>query len=480
MNNWKNGQNHPKKPWKNGQKILILPWKNGKIMINRKINKYLVDYFEKSKNALLLTGARQVGKTFSIRQFGLSHYECFLELNFADNLSAAKAIASATNANDVLIRLSLLSAKPLVAGKTLIFFDEVQECPEIITAIKFLVEDGRYRYILSGSLLGVDLGNIRSLPVGYMTTKEMFPLDFEEFIEALGVSDNIIKSLKISWNEMIPVDEFIHNKMMQIFRLYLIVGGMPQAVQTYIDSNNLQHVIEVQDSIVEMYKKDISKYDSSRKLDIEELYELIAPELNAKNKRFVLKSLNKNAKFSRLENSFLWLKDAGVAVPVYNVEEPKSPLVLSRSRNLFKLFLSDVGLLAKQYADGIQLNIINGNDNINYGAIFENFVAQELHAHAFPLFYFNSKKQGEIDFLIEKDGMVVPIEVKSGKDYERHRALRNVLSNLDYNIDKGIVLCNANVSNDNNICYMPIYMIMFMQHNNNLPLKFTINLDGLQ
>ena len=449
-------------------------------MINRKINKYLVDYFEKSKNALLLTGARQVGKTFSIRQFGLSHYECFLELNFADNLSAAKAIASATNANDVLIRLSLLSAKPLVAGKTLIFFDEVQECPEIITAIKFLVEDGRYRYILSGSLLGVDLGNIRSLPVGYMTTKEMFPLDFEEFIEALGVSDNIIKSLKISWNEMIPVDEFIHNKMMQIFRLYLIVGGMPQAVQTYIDSNNLQHVIEVQESIVEMYKKDISKYDSSRKLDIKELYELIAPELNAKNKRFVLKSLNKNAKFSRLENSFLWLKDAGVALPVYNVEEPKSPLVLARSRNLFKLFLSDVGLLAKQYADGIQLNIINGNDNINYGAIFENFVAQELHAHGFPLFYFNSKKQGEIDFLIEKDGMVVPIEVKSGKDYERHRALRNVLSNLDYNIDKGIVLCNANVSNDNNICYMPIYMIMFMQHNNNLPLKFTINLDGLQ
>lgn len=449
-------------------------------MINRKINKYLVEYFEKSKNALLLTGARQVGKTFSIRQFGLSHYECFLELNFADNLSAAKAIASATNANDVLIRLSLLSAKPLVAGKTLIFFDEVQECPEIITAIKFLVEDGRYRYILSGSLLGVDLGNIRSLPVGYMTTKEMFPLDFEEFIEALGVSDNIIKSLKISWNEMIPVDEFIHNKMMQIFRLYLIVGGMPQAVQTYIDSNNLQHVIEVQDSIVEMYKKDISKYDSSRKLYIEELYELIAPELSTKNKRFVLKSLNKNAKFSRLENSFLWLKDAGVALPVYNVEEPKSPLVLARSRNLFKLFLSDVGLLAKQYANGIQLNIINGNDNINYGAIFENFVAQELHAHGFPLFYFNSKKQGEIDFLIEKDGMVVPIEVKSGKDYERHRALRNVLSNLDYNIDKGIVLYNANVSNDNNLCYMPIYMIMFMQHNNNLPLKFTINLDGLQ
>ncbi len=449
-------------------------------MVNRKINKYLVDFFEKSKTALLLTGARQVGKTFSIRQFGLSHYECFLELNFAENPSAAEAVAKSTNANDLLMRLSLLSNKLLLPGKTLIFFDEVQECPEIITAIKFLVEDGRFHYILSGSLLGVDLGDIRSLPVGYMTIKEMFPLDFEEFIKALGVSDEIIDSLEYCWKEKHPIDGFVHSRMMQIFRLYLIVGGMPQAVQTYLDSNDLQEVMAIQDSIVEMYKRDISKYDPSRKLYIEELFELIAPELNSKNKRFVLKSLNKHAKFSRLENSFLWLKDAGVALPVYNVEEPKTPLILSRSRNLFKLFLADVGLLAKQYANGIQLSIINGDDHINYGAIFENFVAQELHAHGFPLFYFNSKKQGEIDFLIENDGVVVPIEVKSGKDYERHRALRNVISNQDYNIDQGIVLCNANVSNNNGICYMPIYMIMFMRHNNHLPLKYTINLDGLQ
>ncbi len=449
-------------------------------MINRKIDRYLVNFFSKSKTALLITGARQVGKTFSIRQFGQSHYECFFELNFADNPSAAAAVAKSSNANDVLMRLSLLSNKPLLPGKTLIFFDEVQECPNLITAIKFLVEDGRFHYILSGSLLGVDLGNIRSLPVGYMTIKEMFPLDFDEFIKALGVSEEIIDSLESSWGKKLPVDDFVHDRMMQIFRLYLIVGGMPQAVQTYLDSNNLRQVMEIQDSIVEMYKKDISKYDSSRKLYIEELFELIAPELNAKNKRFVLKSLNKNAKYSRLENSFLWLKDAGVALPVYNVEEPKTPLILSRSRNLFKLFLSDVGLLAKQYADGIQLNIINGNDNINYGAIFENFVAQELHAHGFPLFYFNSKKQGEIDFLIEKDGSVLPIEVKSGKDYERHRALRNVLSNQDYDIDQGFVLCNANVSHDNNICYLPIYMIMFLQRDNQPPVTFSINLDGLK
>lgn len=454
--------------------------KKSTIMINRKIDKYLVHFFKKNNNALLITGARQVGKTFSIRQYGLSHYESFLELNFADNPSAAKAIVNATSANDIMMRLSLLSSQPLVPGKTLVFFDEVQECPEIITAIKFLVEDGRYRYILSGSLLGVDLGNIRSLPVGYMTTKEMFPLDFEEFIQALGVSDNIIKALEKSWNEKSIVDDFIHNKMMQIFRLYLIVGGMPQAAQAYLDSSDLQQVMTIQDSIMEMYKRDISKYDPSRKLYIEELYHLIAPELNAKNKRFLLKSLNKNAKFSRLENSFLWLKDAGVALPTYNVEEPKTPLVLSRARNLFKLFLSDVGLLAKQYADGIQLRIINNDSNINFGAIFENFVAQELHAHGFPLYYFNSKKQGEIDFLIEKDGKVVPIEVKSGKDYERHRALRNVVSNPDYDIDQGIVLCNANVSNASDICYMPIYMIMFMQRHNNLPVKFSLNLDGLK
>lgn len=448
-------------------------------MINRKIDSYLADFFKNSENALLLTGARQVGKTFSIRQFGNSHYESFIELNFAENPSAAQSVANSTNTADLFLRLSLLTSKPFIPKKTLIFFDEVQECPEIITTIKFLVEDGRYDYILSGSLLGVDMGNIRSLPVGYMTIKEMFPLDFEEFALALGVSDLIMESLQSCWDKRQAVDDFVHKKMMQIFRLYLVVGGMPQAVQTYLDSNNLQQVMAVQESIVEMYKKDIAKYDPEHKLYIEELYNLIAPELNSKNKRFILKSLNNNAKFTRLENSFLWLKDAGVALPVYNVEEPKVPLVLSRSRNLFKLFMSDVGLLAKQYANGIQLRIINGDDAVNYGAVFENFIAQELHAHSFPLYYFNSKKQGEIDFLIEKDGVVLPIEVKSGKDYERHRALRNVLSNQDYNIDNAIVFCNSNVSVETNICYLPMYMAMFLKKDNIQSLKYSIDLTGL-
>ncbi len=448
-------------------------------MIKRKIDSTLARFFKDNNHALLVTGARQVGKTYSIRQFGNTNYECFLELNFADNPTAAQAIVKATNANDLLMRLSLLSNKPLIAKKTLIFFDEVQECPEIITAIKFLVEDGRYSYILSGSLLGVDLNNIRSLPVGYMSIIEMFPLDYEEFMTALGIRADIIETIKKCWTQKTAIDEFVHEKLMQIYRLYLIVGGMPAVVQSYLDNSDLYQVMEVQSSIIEMYKKDISKYDPKHKLYIEEIYELIAPELNAKNKRFVLKKLNEKAKFSRLENSFLWLKDAGVAIPVYNVDEPKSPLVLSRTRNLFKLFLSDVGLLAQQYADGIQLKLLNGDESINYGSIYENFIAQELHAHGFNLYYFNSKKQGEVDFLIEKNGKVIPLEIKSGKDYERHRALRNIISNSDYDIDNAYVFCNSNVSIDGNITYMPIYMAMFLKKGSSGSINYTIDLSQI-
>lgn len=185
--------------------------------------------------------------------------------------------------------------------------------------------------------------------------------------------------------------------MMELYRLYLVVGGMPDAVRQYLETNNLQTVIRIQRDIINLYKRDISKYDSGNKLYIEEIFNLIPPELNAKNKRFVLKNLNENAKFSRLQNSFLWLTDAGVALPVYNVEEPKVPLLLSRSRNLFKLFQSDVGLLAAQYAEGIQLRIIEGGSDINYGSVYENAVAQELTAHGFNTYYYNNKKRGELD-----------------------------------------------------------------------------------
>ena len=447
-------------------------------MLNRKIDKYLIEYYQKSGNALLITGARQVGKTYSIREFGKG-FKSFIEINFIENPDAVGLFKDAKGSTDILMRLSIITNVPMIKGDTLIFFDEVQECPDIVTAIKFLVDEGSYRYILSGSLLGVELKDIRSVPVGYMGVKEMFPLDFEEFITCVGINDNVIATVKEAWTKRRPVDDFIHNKMMELFRLYLIVGGMPAAVSKYLESNNLQEVLAVQQEIIQLYKKDIAKYDPDNKLYIEEIFNLIPPELNAKNKRFILKRLNENAKYERYENSFLWLKNAGVAIPVYNVEEPKVPLLLARSRNLLKLFLNDIGLLAAQYADGIQVRIIKGDKDINFGSIYENAVAQELVAHGFEPYFYNSKKRGEIDFVIENNGKVLPIEVKSGKDYVYHRALSNIMDCEEYDLPEALVLNNDNLTVEGRITYVPVYMVMFIVKSDPSVTQYRVDISEL-
>lgn len=447
-------------------------------MLHRKVNTFIRRFYSTSRNALLLTGARQVGKTYSIREFGKT-FKSFVEINFIENPEAVNLLKGAKSSQDLLLRLSTLTSQPLIKGETLIFFDEVQRCPDIVTAIKFLVDEGSYRYILSGSLLGVELKDLRSEPVGYMAIKDMYPMDFEEFITNLGISETVVDSLHEAWQERTPVDDFIHQKLMELFRLYLIVGGMPAAVSKYMETNNLQEVMDVQQQIIRLYKRDIAQYDPNNKLYIEDIFNLIPPELNAKNKRFILKRLNENTKFDRVENSFLWLKNAGVALPVYNVEEPKLPLLLARSRNLFKLFQSDVGLLASQYAEGIQMRIIMGDKDINFGAIYENAVAQELVAHGMTTYYYNNKKQGELDFIVELNGKVLPIEVKSGKDYESHRALSNVLQQEAYDLPEAVVFNNDNLHTKSKIIYAPIYMVMFLEKNNEAPSYYKIDLSGL-
>lgn len=454
-------------------------WIKGNAMLNRKIDSYLAEYYSKSKNALLVTGARQTGKTYSIRKFGES-FKSFVEINFIELPEAVNLFVNVRDSKDVLLRLSAIADKPLIKGDTLVFFDEVQRCPEIVTFIKFLVDEGSYRYILSGSLLGVELEDLRSVPVGYMGIKEMFPLDFEEFVRAVGLTAGVVEAVRSAWKDRKPVDDFIHTKMMELFRLYLVVGGMPAAVNEYIETNNLRNVMNVQKEIVTLYKKDIAQYDKQDKLKIEEIFNLIPPELNAKNKRFILKNLNENAKYNNYQNDFLWLKNAGVAIPVYNAEEPKVPLLLSRSRNLFKLFQNDVGLLASQYAGNLQLRLISGDSNINYGAIYENAVAQELLAHGFCLYYYNSKRNGEVDFVVEYNGDVLPVEVKSGKDYVRHRALSNIMDSGAFDIPCALVLNNENMKVAGSIIYAPIYMVMFLDNAYSEELTYKIDLSGLE
>jgi hypothetical protein len=437
-------------------------------MINRKIYNYLRDFFLKDRKSLLLTGARQVGKTFAIRTVGKEVFDSFVEFNFIKTPKLKSIFDNPIDTNDILLRISALTNVKLKPGKTLIFFDEVQECPEIVTAIKFLVDEGSYRYVMSGSLLGVELKDLRSVPVGYMVEKEMYPLDFEEFALALGMSEVVMSLVHRCYEKRIPVDTVVHEKMLELLRLYLVIGGMPAVVDKYLETNNMQDVRHEQENIIKLYKKDISKYNDDKKLVIKEIFDRIPSELNAQNKRFILKSLHDRAKFDKYENSFLWLTDAGVALPTYNIEKPCIPLKLNEQRNLFKLFLNDVGLLSCMYSSGFQLDVIIGKINANFGAIFENFAAQELHAHGYDLYYYNSKKHGELDFVIEHNNKALPIEIKSGKDYKRHNAINNVMAIDEYAIKHALVFTVENLAVQDEVTYMPIYMLIYL-HNREMP-----------
>lgn len=428
---------------------------------------------------MLLTGARQVGKTYAVRCAAERLGWQLVEMNFLLQPETIDIVRGAGDIKEVLLRISAYANEVIDRERTLIFFDEVEEYPDVMTWVKAFVDRG-YHLALSGSMLGVELKNVRSVPVGYMDEKRMYPCDFEEFIRAVGIQETVIESLREAWTAKKPVDAYVHQKMMQLVNLYLLVGGMPAAVQTYLDTNDMQRVLAEQRSILALYKKDIARYDPDDKLYINDIFDLIPPELNAKNKRFILKNLNEHFKFSRHENSFTWLRDADMALPTHCVEEPKVPLVLSKASNLFKLFQNDVGLLACQYADGIQLRILQGETNINYGSIYENLTAQELHAHGWNLYYYQNKKQGELDFLLERDAEVIPLEVKSGKDYDHHVALNNVMKNPDYGIRQAVVLCNDNVSTRGDVTYAPIYMLMFIEKvKDEGPKIYRLDLDGL-
>lgn len=437
-------------------------------MITRKVDRIFDEFFAlNAREALLVDGARQVGKTWSIREFGKRHFKTVVEINFIKTGGALELFQGVDDISQLFVKITALTNQELIPGETLIFFDEVQECPELVTYIKFLVDEGSYRYVLSGSLLGVELKDLRSAPVGYLREVKMYPLDFEEFVRALGLSQTVFEHVRDRLSSFLPVDPVVHEKLKGLLRTYLVVGGMPAAVDVYLRTKNIARVVEIQKGILVEYRKDATKYDKANKLKIEKTLELIPEELNRKNKRFVVSELKEGSRFEREGNTFLWLEEAGIGLPVRAVTEPRLPLRLARRSNFFKLFLNDVGLLSALYMDGIQYKLLSEETDVNFGAVYENFVAEELVSKGFPLYYFNSdKRSAEVDFLVENGGVVLPIEVKSGKSYKTHASLDDLLSVDDYELQQAFVLSNANVSKsvDGRIRYLPAYYLMFMDH----------------
>ena len=446
----------------------------------RKDSIIIEEWLKRSDKALLVTGARQIGKTWLIREeIAKSGYRKF-EVNFIDQPDLVDYLNVKMSANEFLVKLKMIMPEDCKPQETVVFFDEIQKCPEIVTKIKFLVEEGSFKYVMSGSLLGVELKGITSVPVGYLTVLRMYPMDFEEFMLANSVSKTTLEMLKAKFETCQPVDEFIHQKLLSLFFIYLIVGGMPDAVKIYIATKDIREVDKVQRDIVALYKEDFSQYESEdKKLKLISIYDIIPAELNKQNKKFVFTMLNKELKFDRYENSFLWLKDAGVALPVYNVEAPVIPLKASKSSNVFRLFSNDTGLLTSAYPAETKLELINKNSEVNNGAHFENAVAQQLTANGLEPYFCKKKNIGELDVLVEMDGKVVPIEVKSGKAYKAHKSLDNFMKISDYHIEKAYVLSVANMEQEGSVVYLPIYMCYLLKERKIGKLIVDLDMEGL-
>lgn len=446
----------------------------------RKYSDMIKEWINNSKKALLITGARQTGKTWLIRdEVQKSNYHLF-EINFINQPQMVEYLNVNMSAEDFLIRLKMILPENFNPHKTIIFFDEIQRCPEIVTKIKFLVDEGSYKYVMSGSLLGVELKGISSAPVGYLTIIRMFPMDFYEFMIANQISKSILDMLETNFKTLNPIDSFIHTKLLRLFFIYLIVGGMPEAVSKYIETKDIREVDKIQKDIISLYKEDFTQYEeNNKKLKIKAIYDLIPSELNKQNKKFVFTLLDKELKFDRYENSFLWLKDANVALIVYNVDAPISPLLISKRKNIFRLFSSDIGLLTSEYPLETKMELIKENGEINNGAHFENYVAQQLKANGIEPYYCKKKNIGELDFIVEIGGKIIAIEVKSGKSYKTHKALDKFMTS-DYAINHAYVLSTSNIEKTNNITYLPIYMCYLLKEKELDPFIIDLDLSNLQ
>lgn len=450
-------------------------------MLYRKISKRIEHYFEsESGRMLMIDGARQIGKSYIIRHVGQKMFANFIEINMEEDKLGERIFADARTTKDFYMALSIIAGDKMKERQnTLVFIDEIQAYDHLLTLVKFLMQEKRFTYIASGSLLGITLKNTQSVPMGSLDVEHMYPMDFEEFIIANGVGNIAIDAMRKSFNSNEGLSEAMHNKILDLFKKYLIVGGLPKAVDTFIQTRNITEIRSVQNEVHDLYEIDCTKYEEehNRRLKIRRIYEMIPSTLENKKKRVVIKDIE-NKSWKRTENyleEFDYLISAGVALEVKAISKPSYPLIENSGKNLLKLYLNDVGILSALYYRNNIKAIIDSVTSINLGSIYETVVAQELKAHGYNLYYYDNKKNGEVDYLIDDADNLsnIPIEVKSGKDYNVHSALTRFLSTDEYNIRRAYVLSNERtVYTENGITYIPVYYIMFFENVSNVIESF--------
>jgi len=441
-------------------------------MLKRKVTSKIESHLKNVSNKMLIVdGARQIGKSYIIRHIGQQMFPNYIEINMERDKQNDRLFAEATSVDKFLLALSSVAGDKMQNKEsTLVFIDEIQAYDHLLTLVKFLMEDGRFNYIASGSLLGVTLKKTQSIPMGSISILHMYPLDFEEFLWANDVGELAIEQMKSLFEAMLPISEAQHSLIMDLFRKYLLVGGLPDAVNTYILEHNIMKVRSVQRDIHTLYGDDAVKYEkeASRKLKIKRIYDMVPSNLENRKKRIVVKDIEdkKGKRTSNYQDEFDYLISSGIALEVNAISQPTYPLVQNAGKNLLKLYMNDTGIFTGLLYNNNIKPVLSDQCSVNLGAVYENVVAQELKAHGFSLYYYDNKKTGEVDYLIDDsiNLSTTPIEVKSGKDYKEHSALDRFLSNPDYRIKQAYVLSNErNVYTNNGITYLPVYYVMFFQ-----------------
>ena len=440
-------------------------------MLFRKIESYIRNYLTSDCNKILIIdGARQIGKSYIIESVGKDLFkENFIKVNLWEDPKLADLFKNVSNVEDFYFALSTIAGDKMGdKTNTLIFIDEIQVCPNLITLLKFLKQDDKYRFIASGSLLGVTLSDTSSIPVGYIEIKRMYQLDFEEFLIANGFSQDAIKVLEEKFQSRQTLDEALHAKILDLFKKYLIVGGLPDAVNEFITSHNVTKIRQIQNDIIKLYGEDASKYDKERKLKIKRVYDTVPSTMQSVKKRIVVKDIEdiKGKRYSDYADEFDYLISSGIVHEVKAISNPVFPLLQSEEKNLLKLYMNDVGLLSALLYGNNTKAVLDDVRSINLGALYETAVACQLKTLGHKLFYYDNKKNGEVDFLIDDfDNLaVLPVEVKSGRDYTIHSALNHFLSNESYPVKSAVVVSNEReIKTVNNVTYLPIYFTMFLK-----------------